>query len=298
MKPLWIIESGIGASCNIGEYIAGVRASGAAVYEAHVMPGSGDLPDVAHDGPVVVFGSAPFVAAAQAARRWQPGVFASPSVFSYENWARHYGSLLLNSPDVVRLTTVRQFVDDVRPDDEDIFVRPQHDTRAIPGGVRRAGEFRDWCRRVNAGGYPGVGGDTPIVVGQPFGIEAEWRLFIVDGEIVGASQYRRRHQLFKVTGAPEEIVAFARMAIARWTPADAYVLDVCLSGDTPFIIEAQSINSAGHYAADVTAIASAVNTMVERKWFASLAATGHPGVLISLTQHAALKVLGRLENLA
>lgn len=266
MRPLWIISTNMGASSDIDAYVAGVRASGADVAEVTHIPFSPDLPDVVHDGPVVLYGAVSFIDVAGASGRWRPGVFAGPEVFTYQNWARHYGDMLLNSPDATQLTTVGGFAADARPADEDIFVRPQHDTKSLVGAVWRAGEFRAWCEQASRGDYAGVGAATPIVVGKPFGIDSEWRLFVVDGKVAGASLYRHRGRLLKACGAPQEIMDFARAAIARWDPAKAYVLDVCTSAGNPYIVEAQSFNSAGHYAADIRAVAEAVNRVAVEIW--------------------------------
>lgn len=267
MKPLWIISTNMGSSSDILSYLAGVRATGAPIAEVEHIPFSPELPQVVFDdGPIVVYGHVSLLEAAWKDPRWQRGVFAGPDVFSYENWARHYGEMLLNSPDATWLTTIGGFAAEQRLGGEDIFVRPQHDTKALVGAVWDAGEFWDYCQCVLAGGYAGVDASTPIVVGKPFGIESEWRLFIVDGQVVGASLYRHRGRPLKTCGAPAEIVEFARAAIARWEPAKAYVLDVCTSAGNPYIVEAQSFNSAGHYAADIRAVAEAVNRVAVEMW--------------------------------
>lgn len=259
----WIMQTNMGSSSDVGDYVAAVRASGANVVEVEVVPFSKDLPDVSPEGAVVVYGAVNFVTTAQASGRWQPGVFAAPDIFTYKNWANHYGNLLLNSPDAVDCTTVGEFVQSRLPDEEDIFVRPQHDTKAIIGEVQTVGQFRIWCKSAASGEFAGVDAETKIIVGTPFGIEAEWRLFVVDGTIVGASEYRRAGRMSQRRGAPNEILAFGQSAIGLWTPASVYVLDVCLSGGTPYIVEAQGFNSAGHYATDLPPVIAAVNRVAE-----------------------------------
>lgn len=257
----WIMQTNMGADSDIQTYVAAVRASGAHVVEVSIVPFSGELPDISSNGPIVVYGAVSFVTDAQLSGRWYPGVFASPDVFTYEQWAEHYGSMLLNSPDAVECTTVGAFRDTQRPADADIFVRPQHDTKAIVGEVLTVGKFRDWCISACSGHFAGVNADTKIIIGTPYGIEAEWRLFIVDSEIVGASQYRWAGRMKQVHGAPDTIMTFGRSVIKAWNPAPAYVLDVCLSGGRPYIVEAQGFNSSGHYATDLNPVVAAVNRM-------------------------------------
>lgn len=266
----------MGSSSDIGDYVADVRASGADVAEVSVIPLSGQLPEIEYDGPVVVYGAVSFVTAAEIDGRWCPGVFADPSVFTYENWAKHYNEMLLNSPDGTELTTIGAYGDRSGDKDTDVFVRPQHDTKSLVGSVMTTAELTTWCKKVREGGYADLEASTPIVVCKPYAIEAEYRLFDVDGEIVSATQYKDRYKLKKVRGAPDSVLEFGRKAIERWNPVDAYVLDVCISAGNPYIVEAQGFNSAGHYAADIAAVASAVNEVAVRAWKAQKRAGPKP----------------------
>jgi hypothetical protein len=223
-KPHWIIQTNMGADSDIGDYVEAIRASGAEIIEVHVKPFSNELPDVQLDGPTVVYGAVGFVNDAQKSGRWSPGVFATPDVFTYDNWVRHYGDMLLNSSDSTERTTVGDFANSNRDGEDLVFVRPQHDTKSIVGEVLSVDSFRNWCQDACKGDYAGVDATTAIVVGQPHGIEAEWRLFMVDGEVVGASQYRKSGRLHRECGAPDLVLAFAKKAEARWSPASAYVL--------------------------------------------------------------------------
>lgn len=266
MQVTWIINTNMGQDSDISQYVDAVKASGAKVIEVEYKAFSGELPDIELDGPVVLYGATKFISTAYDAGKWTSGIFANPDVFTYENWAQHYGSMLLNSPDSTHLTTIGEFCHDTRDENEDIFVRPQHDTKSLVGSVWTAGKFKQWCEVAATGKYAEVSADTPIVVAIPYGIEAEWRLFVVDNEVVGASQYHKRGRLYKEPGAPEDVLKFAEKVIDTWTPAAAYTLDICRSAGNCYIVEAQGFNSAGQYASDVQAVASAVNKVAVKIW--------------------------------
>lgn len=273
---LWIIQTNMGSESDILSYVEAVSKSGAQVAQVEVIPFSGELPDISHPGPVVVYGAVSFVTEAQASGRWSPGVFASPDVFTYENWTRHYKEMLLNDAGSTERTTIGRFALSERPEQEDIFVRPELDTKSFNGETTTAGRFKAWCEIAKSGDFAGVSADTAIIVGTPYGISAEWRLFICDGSVAGASQYRSKGRLSKVSGAPQIILDFARAAIERWDPAPAYVLDLCLSAGNPYIVEAQGFNSAGHYAADLVSVASSVNACARRLWLEASAKLASP----------------------
>lgn len=266
MKTTWIIQNNMGEQSDINDYIKSVRESGADVVEVKYKAFSHKLPKINVSGPVVIYGAVNFVKNIQKAGLWPLGVFGTPETFTYESWAENYGAMLLNSPDSINLTTIGEFCSDNRDPEEDIFVRPQHDTKSLVGTVWTAGKFKNWCIDVSKGGYADLDSTTPILVATPYGIEAEWRLFIVDNKVVGASQYHRKGKLFKSPGAPQDILDFAEKVIEKWNPAPAYTLDLCRSAGNCYIVEAQGFNSAGQYACNVKEVAEAVNEVAVKLW--------------------------------
>lgn len=266
MKTTWIMETNMGEGSDIQAYVQGVKDSGANVVEVVHIPFSPDLPEVHVDGPVVVYGAVTFITAVQQAGAWPTGVFGTPETFTYEAWAKNYKEMLLNSPDGVELTTIGKFSTDNRDSEEDIFVRPQHDTKSLVGTVWTAGKFKDWCVEASKGDFAGIDKDTPILIATPYGIEAEWRLFVVDNKVISSSQYHRKGRLYKSPGAPQDILEFADKVIARWSPAPVYTLDLCRSAGNCYIVEAQGFNSAGHYCCDIKKVAEAVNEVAFKLW--------------------------------
>jgi hypothetical protein len=268
MKATWIIQTDMGQGSDIQNYVKAVKDSGANVIEVSYVPFSGELPSVNASGPVILHGAVEFIKKCYEKGQWLDGIFGDPDTFTYQSWSENYGSMLLNSPDATELMSLGEFTQKYSQytPKQDLFIRPQHDTKSIVGRVWSAKEFYDWALDVQKGGYVGIDKNTPIVVGTPYGIEAEWRLFIVDNEIVSASQYHKKGRLFKQPGAPEDVLAFAKKVIEKHTPAKAYTLDICHSAGNCYIVEAQGFNSAGHYACDMQKVALAINEMVIKEW--------------------------------
>lgn len=268
MKATWIIQTDMGQGSDIQHYVNAVKQSNANVVEVSYIPFSGQLPDINVSGPIVLHGAVEFINQCYKKSQWLDGIFGNPETFTYESWAKHYGSMLLNSPDATKLMTIGEYIQNYEAfvKEEYLFIRPQHDTKSIVGRVWTPSEFYDWAKDVKKGGYVGVSEATPIVVGQPYGIDAEWRLFIVDNEVISSSQYHKKGRLFKQSGAPDDVLEFAKKVIAKHNPAPAYTLDICHSAGNCYIVEAQGFNSAGHYACDMQKVATAINEMVIKKW--------------------------------
>lgn len=263
---LWAVQTNMGSQSDIGEWTRAVERSGASLARCEIIPFSGEIPDIRHNGPVIAYGSVSFVRAALAKSGWFPCAFAGEELFCYDNWAEHYGSMLLNDPASCRKTTVAAFPALGIDPCADIFARPQHDTKSFNGAVWNAAEFSNWCKGAAGGDYENIGPDTPILIGTPYGISAEYRLFVVDGRVASSSLYRKNGRLAKEPGCPAEVSEFAAAAIRKWDPAAAYVLDIGISAGNPYIIEAQGFNSAGHYACDLDAVVSAANALALRLW--------------------------------
>lgn len=266
MEVSWVINTNMGAKSDIITYVQGVKDSGARVIEVEHIPFSEEALQIEVEGPLVVYGAVQFIQVALRSPILAPGIFGTPDTFTYEAWVQHYADMLLNSQDATELTTVGEFCSTARDPESMVFTRPQHDTKSLVGAVWSVANFQKWCEEATKGDYIGVNQHTPIVVGEPYGIEAEWRIFVVDNQIASASQYHKNGRLFKSAGAPPDILAFAQKAIERWNPAPAYTLDLCRSGGNCFIVEAQGFNSAGHYACDMKKVATAVNQVAKRVW--------------------------------
>lgn len=266
MKVTWIIQTNMGNSSDIIDYVNAVRSSGANVIEVEYIPFSNELPEIKVDGPTVFYGAVDFIKVVQASGRWPLGVFGDINTFTYENWAKHYGDMLLNSPAETELMNVGEFEMNGRDPEENIFVRPQHDTKSLVGTVMTVKEFYDWSLEARKGLFANVNFDTPIIVAKPYGISAEWRLFVVDHKVVAASQYHKNKRLYKKEGAPNEVYEFAQKVIEKWSPVRAYVLDIGMSAGNCYIIEAQGFNSAGAYHANIENVASAVNQVALDMW--------------------------------
>ncbi len=281
-KTTWIIQNNMGAASDIQSYIESVKATGNEVIEIQHIPFSEDLPvvhvekpfEIQHipfsedlpvvhvEKPFVVYGSISFIQACLKNDVLKHGVFGDLEVFTYQNWTQHYGDMLLNSSDNTIMTTVGDFsLSNISYLSEDhmVFVRSQHDNKSIPGRVVDVNEFFDWCQEAKKGLFAGVEQDTPIVVGKPYKIRAEWRLFVVNSEIITASQYHKNGKFFKQEGAPQEVIDFGKKVIDKWNPLPAYIIDVCMSANNLYIMEVQGFNSAGAYCCDISKVAQSIH---------------------------------------
>jgi hypothetical protein len=69
-----------------------------------------------------------------------------------------------------------------------IFNRSDDDGKSFAGEVLKYGEFREWFERLKMVGNSGISDKSKIIVGEPFNIGREWRLWCVDKRVIAASK--------------------------------------------------------------------------------------------------------------
>ncbi len=177
------------------------------------------------------------------------GIFFNPeSTFPY--WVDKYKENAINYGALV--TTFEDVVKESFSDHKKFFIRPTSDLKEFSGGIMSFGDIKDWSKKIFTD-VPDLG-KLPIVVGEPYGLAYEWRLFIIDGKVCTASQYRTYYVRNTKPGAPDDVIEFAEAQAKIYSPARVFVMDVCKSAGKPYIIEVGCINSAGFYDCDINKI--------------------------------------------
>lgn len=217
-------------------------------YSVHkVVPFVGTLiPDVNPDGKVVVLGS--FSLDKEARRKgWVPGSFATPEL-NYRTEIEQWGTGVMLNEDSC-FCAFGEVPFQPRP----FFIRPVDDGKSLVGQVIDWGDYTEWRERLVALEDTGstLTLDTPVMVSATKKIWTETRVWIVEGEVVTASEYKRGTRVQYRADVDARILHYAGKLARKWSPAPAFVMDVA---DTPQglrILEAGCINSAGFYAADM-----------------------------------------------
>lgn len=189
-----------------------------------------------------------------AARRygWKPGVFDLADqdfVRQHEHWGEH----LLNAHSrVVPFGDVKLL--------EPSFLRPVDDTKSFAGRVYEPVAFHEWQRSVLALGDDShtLRASSLVQVARPVTIHAEYRCWVVQDRVVTASLYKRGDTVFSSGDVPEQILGYANERAREWSPHEAYVMDIAETPDGLRIIELNTLNAAGFYAADVQKLVMAL----------------------------------------
>jgi hypothetical protein len=150
--------------------------------EVKVIPFSGMVPDHDPSIPTIFYGGCGWINNIYTKYPDHKGIFFNPeSVFTY--WVGKYGKAALNYG--ATETTFNKISQESYPDDERFFIRPVSDLKEFSGGVMKFGDIKQWCTKIFTD-VPDFG-NVPIIIGEPYGLAYEWRLFLLNGKVITGS---------------------------------------------------------------------------------------------------------------
>jgi hypothetical protein len=225
-----------------------------------VIPFSNKLPDFDPTRKSIFYGSTTFNKLAFEHGKLKEGVFFDPITFSIGRYIKEWGEHMLNYGAI--LTTYEELMQTEYDPEKMLFIRPDDDGKSFAGEVLKFGDFREWFEQLKMIENSGIARESRIVVGEPFHIGREWRLWCVEKKVIAASQYRNNFKLEKLRGCPKDVVSFAEERCLQFTPHDVFVMDVCETGEELYIVECNCMNAAGFYDANIEAIVSSVTNYV------------------------------------
>lgn len=172
-----------------------------------------------------------------------PGVFWGDGWFDPRNWVCKRSDLLNEHCRTVSVRDIRS-----RWVDEPMFAKSVT-VKALTGMVLEpTKEDKDiWTIE-----HSDLNGDDQLVLSPVVTIDREWRWFVMDGEIVTGSTYRKDG--YKSIRHPISVEArsAAERAIKEWMPSENIVIDICRTREGEYkVVEFNSINSSGFYNSDI-----------------------------------------------
>ncbi len=259
----WVIQENIYSEEGLAELVSVLDRYGLPYSFHKVVPFVGELtPDVNPGGPVIVIGAYSMIHIAKA-RGWVPGVFSNEN-FDFQVWRSSWGKECLNyTAKCVKFADVSLALME-RQRNQPFFMRPTMDSKAFTGQLFEWRDYYDWRNRVvELGEEDGstLRGDTTVLVTTPKNILREYRLWVVDGRVVTASLYKIGDRVRYDALVEQEVIDYGNRIASRWGPDRAYVLDVCLTEYGYKIVEVNSLNAAGLYAANVGKLVAALEGM-------------------------------------
>lgn len=127
------------------------------------------------------------------------------------------------------------------------FIRPTKDSKIFNGGLFNAQKWQETVTRLLKNGHR----TELIQVAPPQKIYQEIRYWVIDAKVIAASSYKQGKEVRYIEYNDSQGLNFANQMAKEYQPAEAFVLDICLSENGWKIVEVNCINSAGFYACNL-----------------------------------------------
>lgn len=140
---------------------------------------------------------------------------------------------------------------------EYLFIRPNGNDKEFAGQVIPR---RDWADRTKLFKYK-LDPESLIVVSRPVNLHREWRMTVVNNEIISGSQYKEDERILRKPGVPDDVLAWAGEMLKNknFNPEKVWTLDVCETADKKLkVLETGPFSCTGLYSADFEKIIQCV----------------------------------------
>ena len=264
MRPIWLIESGIYGE-EITPLIKEIREQGMAAelvpYRALAkgLPPSVEGQSLQPDSCVIAYGTYPFARQVQLHYSWTPGAWCNPENLDCMTYYAHFGAYLLNQnyammPGVEAIRQRDWLYESLGVADE-VFARPTACDKLFVGRRVAREQFASILSPTR------FDPETAVVIARPREIEKEWRLIVVDDQVVSGSQYAFRGERAIARELPDEVRRFAESMLlkVKWRPDPVFMLDICESDDQLWLVELNSFSGSWLYQCDCAAVVAAVS---------------------------------------
>ncbi len=266
MSPCtWLVQSSV-KSLTLDCLQAACLENGNPLFQVNVVPRSDqifdDIPVV--NGPFVLYGYGTLMLNAAKSEFWKRGIFFDTELFRPSVYLEKWGSERFLNNDA-KFLTMQEFAEQADSSLQ-YFIRPDDDLKSFTGEVMTGEEYKTWYQMVQAMGATlgGLGADTQIMICGPKKVGHEWRVFVVDGQIIGSACYSEQGREILL---PIDILEFTQKTINDWSPSKAFVIDVTSTqASEPKIIEANCINGSSLYSLSPLTYVRALSALQESCW--------------------------------
>jgi hypothetical protein len=150
----------------------------------------------------------------------------------------------------------RQFGDAGR-----VFIRPLGLEKTFTGRCVGVGEY---VSALESARYSRCG----VLITRPRPLGAEWRLVVGPCGAIASSGYRKGGALDIEPGCPGEVLTYAEQVLTAtdYRPDALFMLDVCESAGSLYVLELNSFSCSGLYACDPDAVVAAATREAITSW--------------------------------
>ena len=261
----WILQKNLTKPEILGYIKAALNEKDETWEEVEIIPFSKELPLIKNKAVInIPYGSTTFMLNACQNEDYKKGVFYNPATFTMSNYVEKWKDHVLNSGgQLILFGNIEKIKSAAK---KKWFIRPNDDGKEFSGKVDTYDNLIKWSEKITQLDLPDFNKNTEVWMSEPKTIEKEWRLFIVDDEIISTSRYMLNGALDESDiDIPDEMLYFAKQRIKEYHLDDVYVMDIAEVENGFKIIECNCFNGTGFYKNDIGGIVRAVNRFVRKR---------------------------------
>lgn len=203
-------------------------------------------------------------------RKWRPGAWLTEHNYRCSTYYPHFERFLLNVPyelcslGTLTLSRNKEILCRYAVWNR-VFLRPDSGLKPFTGTVV---DLVDPDMSLASICYS-RDKDEMVLVSRPKRIMSEWRIFIVEEEIITGTRYLTDGETDMSPDVPEEVYSFVREILAATTfrPDPAFSMDVCSDPDGRLrLLEINGLSGAGIYEANADKIVQAASRLASKTY--------------------------------
>ena len=140
------------------------------------------------------------------------GLFFTQSTFQMQNYVNQWKQHVLNSDGkLINLGEIDQLEYDLN---DSFLIRPNNEGKEFNGKINSFDNIVQWSKEISRLNTIELNAKTKVWISKVKSIEKEWRLFVVNDEIISTSRYMKNGQLNESKDdIPDEMINFAQERI-------------------------------------------------------------------------------------
>lgn len=270
MDVKWLVEDFEGDG-SLNPLISEIKSQGMQCEVVNYTPfQGGEYNQYSNEDCVVFYGSLNLARQLQREKSWVPGPICNFKNMCCKTYYSYWGEYLFNQDYIMLpMLEIKRRREEIFKQfgiDDTIWIRPDSGAKTFAGQTVPL-EFLDKDFDL-FGSYAGKPIDEIIaIISSPKVIDKEFRIVIVDGKPIAASQYKRDGKLDIKEGCDFNAWNKANsIASEDWQPDIAYTLDICLSNGGYSLLEANSFSCSGLYACEPKFVVKETSEAALKEW--------------------------------
>lgn len=219
---------------------------------------------------VIFYGGLSFSKVLQREKKWIPGPISNFQNLECLTYFSHFGKYILNQDYIMmplnELCRRKEEIYNKFSINNKIFLRPNSGAKTFCGNVYDFDFLDSEIDTIKK--YGKLPLDRILsIISSPKKIEKEWRIVIVNREVVGYSLYKKNEEIFEERSCDDGAIELSRkIANEEWQPDNAYTADVCFCNGEYSLLEINSFSCAGLYECDPIPIMHSVSECAFNEW--------------------------------